>query len=303
MSGPVTAAATAPSPFFAGLDGGASKTRVRVTDDVGEVVGEGVSGPGSLTIGVEAAARSVRAALAQALAGTGVGVAECHLVCGLAGNRQAGRRRQFEDLLADVGQLEVISDGFAALLGAHRGAAGAIVIVGTGTVGLRLDDDHRCHQVGGWGPVVGDEGSGSWLGREAVRAALRATDDGTLDTPFLATLRDRLGGAHERILDWVAAATAAEFASLAPLLLERADSGDPAARWLLEAATIEVGRLIRLTGRNGRVPVALVGGLAAALGPRLDGEVQAWLVPAADDPMAGALLRARGLAPPEIYAP
>jgi glucosamine kinase len=298
----VNVAGTAPSPFFAGLDGGASKTRVRVTDRVGAVVGEGMSGPGSLTIGVEAAERSVRAALAQALAGTGVGVAECHLVCGLAGNRQAGRRRRFEDLLADVGKLEVISDGFAALLGAHQGATGAIVIVGTGSVGLRLEDDHRCHQVGGWGPVVGDEGSGSWLGREAVRAALRAADDDTVDTPFLATLRDRLGGGHERILDWVAAGTATEFASLMPLLLERANAGDPAARRLLEAATIEVGRLVRLASRNGRVPVALVGGLAAALGPWLDDEVRAWLAPAAADPMAGALLRARGLAPPEIYA-
>jgi glucosamine kinase len=301
MSGPVTGALASAPPLFAGLDGGASKTRVRVTDRAGAVVGEGASGPGSLTIGVETAALSVRSALAQALAGVGVG--KCLLVCGLAGSRQAERRRRFEDLLADVGQLEVISDGFAALLGAHQGAAGAIVIVGTGSVGLRLDDDQRCHQVGGWGPVVGDEGGGSWLGREAVRAALRAIEDGSSDTPFLAALREILGGTHERILSWVANATATEFAGLAPLLLDHAGTGDPAARRLLEAAAIEVTRLVRLTSRSGRVPIALLGGLAAAIGPRLDDEVGAWLVPAAADPMAGALLRARGLAPPEVYAP
>jgi glucosamine kinase len=288
-------------PLFAGLDGGASKTRARVTDDAGSVLGEGTSGPGSLTIGAETAARSVREALAQALAGTGARLAACRLVCGLAGNRQPERRRHFEQLLADVGGIEVVSDGFAALLGAHQGEPGAIVIVGTGSVGLRLDDDRQCRQIGGWGPVVGDEGSGSWLGREAVRAALRASDEGS-DSAFLTALRDLLGGTHERILDWVAEANATRLASLAPLLLEHAGTGDPAASRLLEAAALEVGRLVRLTSRGGQVPIALLGGLAASLEPRLDDEVRAWLVPAAADPMDGALLRARGLAPPEIYA-
>jgi glucosamine kinase len=295
----VTGAITSARPLFAGLDGGASTTRVRVADGAGAIVGEGRSGPGSLTIGPEVAAENVRMALAQALAGTGATAAACRVVCALAGSRQVGRRRRFERLLAEVGELEVISDGYAALLGAHGGAPGAIVIVGTGSVALRLGDDRRCRQIGGWGPVVGDEGGGSWLGREAVRAALRAADEGA-DTPFLAGVRAALGGRHERILDWVAGANATAFAGLVPRLLEHAE--DPAARRLLERAAAEVARLVRLISQEGRVPVALLGGLAATLAPRLDGDVRPWLVVAAADAMAGALLRARGLAPPETYA-
>lgn len=294
-----------PPTLFAGLDGGASTSRVRVIDGEGRVIGEGAAGPASLTLGAELAATHARQALQQALDGSGFDLAACRLVCGLAGHRQAGRRAAFERLLGDVGAIEVIADGYAALLGAHGGAAGAIVILGTGSVGIGTDAAGRLRQVGGWGPVAGDEGGGNWIGRHAVRAMLRALDeavDGRVPSPFLDAIRIALGGHHEAMLDWLADADATRFAALAPEVLHHAAAGDALAARLLDDAAIEAGRLIRLIGEDGRLPVALLGGLADALSPRLSPAIGALTVPTAADAMDGALLRARGLAPPEVYA-
>lgn len=290
---------------FAGIDGGASKTRARVVDVDGHVIGEGVAGPGSLTLSPETAAANCRRALHAALAGSGMTIASCRLVCGMAGHRHPGKRKGFEQGVAGVGSLEVISDGYAALLGAHRGAPGAIVITGTGSVALRLDADGIAHQIGGFGPVVGDEGGGNWLGREAVRAALRALDEVAAGerelSPFAAALISFMGGHHEAILDWIAAADATRFAALVPLIVHHETNGDRLAKHLLDAAAKEAGRLVRLVGRDGALPVSLLGGLSTILEPRLSTPLRAHLTEPVGDALDGALLRARDRASPEVY--
>lgn len=240
-----------------------------------------------------------------ALAGSEVGIVSCRLVCGVAGHRQAAKRVAFERELGDVGALEVMSDGYAALLGAHQGRAGAIVITGTGSVGLSLDEHGTIRQVGGFGPVVGDEGSGNWLGRKAVRAALQAMDGSAAGegvvSPLSASLIEHMGRRHEAILDWLAAADATRFAELVPLILRHEACGDPLAVRLLDAAVGEVCRLIRLIGRNGELPVSLLGGLASILTPRLPSDIRSTVTAPSGDAMDGALHRARGLVPREHY--
>lgn len=168
----------------------------------------------------------------------------------------------------------MISDGYAALLGAHGGAPGAIVIVGTGSVRLSPDAGCKIRQVGGWGPIAGDEGSGNWLGRKPVSMALRAHDHHAATarqpSPLLKAVYQTLGGEHEAILDWLANADATRFGSLAPMILDHDEKGDPVTRTLLADAASEASRLVRLAGDEGRLPVALLGGSAKALSPRID---------------------------------
>jgi N-acetylglucosamine kinase-like BadF-type ATPase len=112
-------------------------------------------------------------------------------------------------------------------VGALGGEAGVLLIAGTGAVGLGVTDAHR--MVDGWGPDLGDLGSGSWLGREGVRAVLRARDGlgpATVLTDADPAHRrrhvpDRLGGR--------AAAPARLLATFAPAVLDAADQGDAAA--------------------------------------------------------------------------
>jgi glucosamine kinase len=293
--------------LFAGLDGGASTTRVRVVDRAGRLIGEGLAGPGSLKLSAEIAAANARAALGQALGESGWPASACRLVCGLAGVRQPEPCGHFLRQLGDLGPVELISDGYAALLGAHDGQAGAIVIAGTGSVALRLDRGGLVRQIGGWGPVGGDQGSGSWLGSQAVRAMLRGLDqqaaEGAPLSPLLQALKNELGRSHEAILAWLASADTPRFARLASIIQEFAEAGDPIAGRLLDRAAAETGRLIRLIGAGNDLPISLLGGLRGALEPRLEPALQERLVTPAADAMAGALLRARGEAPPESYAP
>ena len=290
---------------FAGLDGGGTRTRARVVDLDGRRIGEGVAGPGSLTLSPRIAAENCRQALQQALAGSGIELGACQIVCGLAGHRQSAKRRAFEQELADIGALEVISDGYAALLGAHQGAPGAIVIAGTGSVALCLDEHGKLRQIGGFGPIVGDEGGGNWLGREAVRAALREKDETAAGVKTLSSLSssliDHMGGSHDAILHWISNADATRFAALIPLILQHEDDSDGLACRLLDRAAEEACRLIRLIADGNRLPVSLLGGLAETLATRLPAIVKASLALPAGDPMDGALLRACNIASPEIY--
>jgi glucosamine kinase len=223
----------------------------------------------------------------------------------MAGHRHPEMRKAFEREVADFGGLEVISDGYAALLGAHQGASGGVVITGTGSVALTLDEHGLVWQFGGFGPVCGDEGGGNWLGRAAVRASLRAIDDVSgLDgklLPFAAAIIDSIGGSHEAILDWIAKADATRFAELVPIIIDYDARGDPLAKRLLEKAGCEIGRLVRLAGRRGELPVSVVGGLADVLGTCLPADVRRGLKSPEGDAMDGALLRARSLAPAESY--
>jgi glucosamine kinase len=290
---------------FAGVDGGATKTRARVITSDGGLIGEGIAGPGSLTLSPDSAAANCRSALMNALGGSGIELAVCRVACGMAGHRHPERREVFEDLLSDLGELEVISDGYAALLGAHQGAPGGVVITGTGSVALRLDEYARVRQFGGFGPVCGDEGGGNWLGRATVRASLRAADDtaeGDGCPPALASaIIDHMGGDHVAILDWISKADATGFAKLVPLIVRHDAEGDPLARRLLDEAADEIRRLIRLVRGKGELPVSIVGGLAELLKVRLPDEVRLGLKAHEGDAMDGALLRARWLAPAERY--
>jgi len=291
--------------FTAGLDGGASKTRLRVVDVEGCLVGEAVAGPGSLTLSPELAASNCLSALEQALSGSGVEIGACRMTCGVAGSRQHEKRLLFERSLRNVGRIEVISDGYAALLGAHCGSPGGIVIVGTGSVGLRLDHEGVIDQIGGFGPVVADEGSGNWMGRNAVRAALRVMDDAAAGegapSALAIGLIDLMGRDHDAMLDWIGTADATRFASLVPVIIDHERQGDPLALQLVDEATQELDRLIRQTGRNGELPVAVLGGLSATLISKLSSTTRDELVQPSGDAVDGALLHARGLAPKEVY--
>lgn len=132
-------------------------------------------------------------------------------------------------LTAETGaRTAVASDVVTAHVGAFEGAAGVLLIAGTGAVALGVDDDVRL--VDGWGPELGDFGSGSWFGREALRAVLRADSGLGSDTRLVADVGGRIGAASE-IPAWLAedGPVARRLATLAPLVLDAAAAADPVA--------------------------------------------------------------------------
>src|SRR5690606_5383094 len=115
----------------------------------------------------------------EALASAGIPGPVAALCAGLAGVGNRAEREVVERTLASARLAErvcVISDGETALYGAFAGGPGILLIAGTGSVGYARGEDGRVERCGGWGMLVGDEGSGFGLGRAGLRAALRSAD-------------------------------------------------------------------------------------------------------------------------------
>jgi N-acetylmuramic acid 6-phosphate etherase len=174
-------------------------------------------------------------------------------------------------------RVTVTSDAVTAHAGALGGEPGVVLIVGTGVVALAIDADGALRRADGWGPWLGDEGGGAWIGAAGLRAALRAHDGRGPSTALLDAARARFGPPET----WPARFTgSAALASFTPDVL--AAEGDAAALTILSAAAEALAATARAAG-NG--PVAMVGGLAGvkALRAGLD------LAPAAGDALDGAL--------------
>lgn len=296
-----------PKRLYCCVDGGGSKTRVALFDDQGRRLGLTMAGPASLTLR-GAQAWDVIAEAVQGLCGT-IGLAsgefgDMHFGIGLAGANNEAQRARFVAAAPAVGALHVATDAYIAALGAHGGKPGAIVIVGTGSVGCRIEASGGCHLVGGWGFPVGDEGSGAWLGRAALAQAIQVSEgrDAPRATEMHRTLIEHCGGSRDGILGWLLGASSTRYAELAPLVIDYAGRGDAAAVQLATAAGIEIDALAVALDPGRGVPLSLVGGLAQPLTPYLPTLLQDWIQDPQDEPIAGALMLARGQAPDENLA-
>ncbi len=173
-------------------------------------------------------------------------------------------------------RVAVTSDAVIAHAGALDGKPGVVLIAGTGVVAVAIGADGTLRTADGWGPWLGDEGGGAWIGATGLRAALRAHDGRGPSTTLLDAARARFGAPET----WPAQFTgAAVMASFAPDVLAARD--DAAAMAIVSAAAEALAATVRAVGDG---PVAMVGGLAGveALRARLD------LVPAAGDALDGA---------------
>jgi glucosamine kinase len=276
------------------VDGGGTRTRARLTDASGQVLGEGEAGASALAQGAAQAWRHVIASVEAAAAQVpGFELAGCALGLGLSGTGRAGPLAEFVASCPAVAAAALTSDGLAAVLGAHGGQPGGILVAGTGSVAEAIDAVGQRHQTGGWGWQLGDDGGGAWLGREALRHGHAALDGRTPAGPLAAAVLATCGHTRDTLLAWSLAAGQAELASLAPLVFAHAaqdERHDKVAEHLLAAAARALDDLARALPP---VPLALGGSIAEQLQARLAPATRARLVPPQGDAMDGALFLAR----------
>jgi glucosamine kinase len=262
--------------YLIGVDGGGTGTRVRIatlSPDGAAELAQGTSGPSGLSLGIDRAWASVQEAVANAFAAAGIALPPLERMAiglGLAGVHN----RQWADTFraADPGYAALVleTDAFTTLVGAHGGKPGAIVAIGTGSVGEVLLPDGTRREVGGWGFPAGDEASGGWIGLAAINHIEQVLDGRRARSPFADAVVDACGSDRAAIQVWLGHATQTTYATLAPLVLRHAD--DPAARTILTNAGIEAAAIARALDPDGTLPLALCGGLGAAL--------RDWLPPA-----------------------
>ncbi|MDX6613866.1 MAG: hypothetical protein QOD75_3052 [Blastocatellia bacterium] len=299
-----------------GVDGGGTKTRAVIIDSAEVVLGEGVAGPSNpLRVGIATAAAAVRDAVDRACGAGAIQRDEIGAMgIGLAGVRRKDlRARMREVLIATLGikQIELVSDGDIALSGATNGQPGVVVIAGTGSIccGVNVRGKRVC--AGGWGPVVGDEGGGSWIARRALRAVAHESDERGPETSLTAAACDYF---HVAAADDLSTAiyaptiTNERIAGFGKQVIEAARSGDPVAREIIKEAGKELGRsaiavIRKLQMENERFQVGYVGGVFAAgelvLSP-LREEIariakKAFIAPPASPPAIAAARMAREL--------
>jgi N-acetylglucosamine kinase len=175
---------------YLGIDGGGSKTSFLLVDEYYNEVCHHQTGPSNyLSVGSQAARESI-------VQGLSLLTEPPNIVC--AGFAGAGRPEGvafYRDVLQSLlpaAQVIIESDAFIASIGAIGVDPGILLIAGTGSIVIGRDKDRTMFRVGGWGPYFGDEGSGFWIGREAVRAALRSIDVNA-PSEFTQRITSRLG--------------------------------------------------------------------------------------------------------------
>lgn len=159
---------------YLGIDGGGSKTSFLLVDEYYNEICHIQTGPSNfVSVGPEAAKAAILEGLSQLSETPDV-------VCGgFAGaGRPEGTTFYKETLATFLPDAKIIieSDAFIASIGAIGVDPGILLIAGTGSIVIGRDAAGAMFRVGGWGPQFGDEGSGFWIGREAVRAGLRDID-------------------------------------------------------------------------------------------------------------------------------
>ena len=281
--------------YLIGVDGGGSGTRALVHHVRHGAVGAGSAGPSALQQGIPQAWDHVRLAVRRGFESAGQAVPpwqRCALVAGLSGASHAPWRDAF--LAADPGfaLLQAESDAFTMLMGAHAGKPGAILIAGTGSIAEALRPDGTRATVGGWGFRVDDEGSGGWLGLQAVRHGLAAFDGRANPGPLARRVWIHCGDERESLQAWCGSAGQFEFAQLAPTVFD-CEASDPAAARLLEQATAALEDLALAIDPRARLPLAVAGSIAERLAPRMRPFVRGRIVAAHAGAAEGALMLAR----------
>ncbi|MFF0161290.1 N-acetylglucosamine kinase [Streptomyces sp. NPDC005263] len=282
-----------------GLDAGGTRTRVvlAAAEADGRFLGEGAAGPGNaLTVPVPQLTDHLAEAVAEAvpprLRGNVVSV-----VGGFAGataaspddpghvNARSALTAALERLGVPAGPVGICSDIEAAFAAAPGTPAdGLALVAGTGAVGMRITGRHGTATVDGDGWLLGDDGSGFWIGRAAVRAALRTADGRGQATVLAETVGRALGLPDEvvpggrwtradreayrmHLLPAVMAEPPIRLARFAPLVAEAAAAKDAVARAVLDEAADRLTDTVRALEPDPGERIVATGGLLGPGGP------------------------------------
>lgn len=242
------------SSLFVGVDGGGTHTRVMVVDESGAEVAT-AEGPGSAIRPGEASrsAAVIRDAVQRALEGLSDRPVRS-LCIGVAG---AGREEERDTLQATLdadrlaGTVAVVTDAEIAIEDAFGAGPGVLLTAGTGSIAYGKGPTGVMARCGGWGPVIGDEGGGSWIGRRALGIAAASYDGREPESALTEAITSALAlESMEGLIPWAAAATPADFGKLAPVVLEVAATGDLRANSLVTLAVEELALHVRTLARK-----------------------------------------------------
>ena len=302
-----------------GVDGGGTSTRLVLQDLEGRERARVTGGPTLVVDGGEAAVAQTLASLfAEALEVAGYppsggdAPTVVSMVAGLAGVADPWRREAVLGHLQALGiaqQIEVLNDTRVSFADAFGDRPGILLIAGTGSHALARTPSGRWVRKGGWGLLMGDEGSAWAVAIRGIRAAIRASELRGVSSKLTEWASQTLGSPDPgEWARWVAQATKGEVAALAPEVVAVADAGDTVARILVATAVEDlVDHIVPMLsefeqdGVKAPPSLALLGGLIGPTGAlrtrllnALD-ELAVQVIPAPPDGARGGCALAREL--------
>jgi N-acetylglucosamine kinase-like BadF-type ATPase len=257
--------------IFLGIDAGGSKTTCVVGDETSVLATASTEGSNVIRWGEAEARAQLQEAIQQSCASAAVKLADVRRICvGMAGAARPVISSIVKEIVAEIysGEIEVVGDMVIAMQAAFGSKPGVIVIAGTGSIAYGRSKEGQTARAGGWGFAISDEGSGQWIGRNAVSGVMRAQDEDEAAPTGLAL--SILHAWHLQTLDELVrsanASPSPDFSNLFPHVLAAADAGDPIARTVLTQAGAELAGLAkivisRLFEESPSVQVAMAGGV------------------------------------------
>jgi len=236
--------------YFIGIDGGGTKTKCVLTDDDLHVKFHTESGPSHfLTIGTDIVSETIINLIKTCIESQNISLEDVSSI--VLGTTGAGRIADAEKLEQAVYHLakgnnlalptfKVVSDARIALEGAFSGNSGSILIAGTGSIMFGKDKHNEIHRVGGFGRLIGDEGSGLILGRKGLNVVSKFFDGREKETLLTEKIKDKFDINSQNELISKVYGENFKTQHVAPLVIEAASEGDILCKDILDKETNEL---------------------------------------------------------------
>ena len=295
--------------YVLGIDAGGTKTVGLLADETGRVVAVARGTGANLQTHGELEVEKVFDGILEAVGARGEIAAVC---LGIAGVDRPRDEEVIRGILRRLGYREtarVVNDAAIALVAGAEERVGIVILAGTGSIAYGADREGHTARSGGYGFLLADEGSGYWLGHQALRAAVRSADGRGPQSALAGLVFESLGvGSVAEMVPVVYEKGLPKFriAAHAGLVQQASDRGDAVATALLEEAALELSLAARAVAQRislggGPYRVVLAGGVFKAC-PSLPGRIErclglpgAELVPLRVEPAQGAVALALDL--------
>jgi len=254
--------------YFLGIDGGGTKTEAVLADEHGFVLSIGKSGGSNPNfVGKEVSFASIICAAKAALACVNNSRIEEVVVCAPGIKKYTEELHQKLEKILNIGKSRILidDDKLNSFYGALGKEYGAVVLAGTGSFAMGINKYGQKYVIGGWGPIIGDEGSGQWIAVQALKAIAKE-HDGIGPTTLLTNMIMRQYGVSDAS-DIRRVIAIDNISGLVPVVMEAAQKGDSVALSIINRAGVELAKMAnavisKLDLNSSDYEVALTGGIS-----------------------------------------
>ncbi|MGM0437375.1 MAG: BadF/BadG/BcrA/BcrD ATPase family protein [Bacillota bacterium] len=233
--------------LVAGIDAGGSKTECIIVESKNnKILTKVVGGPANYqTVGIKKACEEVKKTFLKAKRNAELNEIPL-LGIGMAGaGRKEDKKKLKNELTLKIKNTNIYlsDDAYIALLGATGGNKGIVVIAGTGSIAYGLKEAGKKIRSGGWGPLIGDEGSGFWIGIEAIKKAIKAIENRGESTLLVELLKKEFSlGNFEELIPFIYnnKLPRKKIAKLVPEIFKLAQKGDHVSKLIVQRAINEL---------------------------------------------------------------